>query len=111
MDDPRFATNNARVANSEAFKTTINETLAKRTRAEWSKLLSAADVPNAPIQSLSEAIEHPQTVASGMMQDSPDGSFRLFAMPLRFDGKRPGFRRAAPELGEANQEAFAFMAE
>ncbi|NQV58627.1 MAG: CoA transferase [Alphaproteobacteria bacterium] len=111
LDDPRFATNNARIANSAAFKVTINETLSKRTRAEWNVLLSAVDVPNAPIQSLGEAIKHPQTIASGIMQDSPDGSFRLFAMPLRFDGERPGFRRPAPELGEATQEAFAFMTE
>ena len=111
LEDPRFATNNSRVANNEAVKSTINETLVKRTRAEWSTLFSAADVPNAPIQSLGEAIEHPQTIASGIMQDSPDGSFRLFAMPLRFDGERPGFRRPAPELGEATQEAFAFMSE
>jgi crotonobetainyl-CoA:carnitine CoA-transferase CaiB-like acyl-CoA transferase len=111
LEDPRFATNNDRMTNSEAFKATINETLAQRTRAEWSTLLSAVDVPNAPIQTLGEAIEHPQTVASGIMQNSPDGSYRLFAMPLRFDGERPGFRRPAPELGEATQEAFAFMTE
>ena len=111
LDDPRFASNSQRMANAAAFKITINETLAKRTRAEWNELLSAADIPNAPIQSLGEVIEHPQAVASGMLQHSPDGSFRLFAMPLRFDGERPGFRRPAPELGEATQEAFAFMTE
>ncbi len=111
LQDPRFASNNARMANSEAFKTSINETLAKRTRAEWSALFNAVGIPNAPIQSLGEAVGHPQTIASGMIQNSPDGEYRLFALPLRFDGERPGFRRPAPELGEGTQEAFAFMAE
>ena len=109
LEDPRFASNNARIANKAAFDATINQTLAARSRGEWSALLNAADVPNAPLQSLREAIEHPQTVASGMVQDSPDGSFRLMAMPLRFDGQRPGFRKPAPELGEATQEVFTFM--
>ncbi|MBT4045100.1 MAG: hypothetical protein HOF11_16490, partial [Rhodospirillaceae bacterium] len=31
LEDPRFATNNDRMTNSEAFKATINETLAQRT--------------------------------------------------------------------------------
>jgi crotonobetainyl-CoA:carnitine CoA-transferase CaiB-like acyl-CoA transferase len=43
------------------------------------------------------------------MQKSPDGSFSLIGPPIRFDGKRPPFSRNAPELGEANQEVFAFM--
>ncbi|MDA1101051.1 MAG: CoA transferase [Proteobacteria bacterium] len=111
LDDPRFAANNDRAANRAAFDATVNQTLRGRSRAEWSALLSAADVPNAPLQSLGEAIEHPQTVASGMVQNSPDGSFRSIAMPLRFDGERPGFRRLSPELGEATQEVFAFMTE
>jgi crotonobetainyl-CoA:carnitine CoA-transferase CaiB-like acyl-CoA transferase len=72
-------------------------------------LLTAADVPNAPIQNLGEAVDHPQTVASGIYQISPDGSFRLTGLPLLFDGERPGFRKKAPDLGEATQEVFAFM--
>ena len=110
LEDERFATNNARVANREAFDAAINETLRQRTRAEWSALLDAVDVPSAPNQSLGEVILHPQTAASGMLQKSPDGSFRLVATPLCFDGERPAFRRPAPDLGEATQEVFAFLA-
>ena len=111
LDDPRFASNEDRIANKAAFDAIISQILAGRPRAEWSELLQAADVPNAPIQTLGEAVDHAQTVASGMMQDSPDGSFRLMGMPLRFDGERPAFRNLAPDLGEANQQVFAFMAD
>jgi crotonobetainyl-CoA:carnitine CoA-transferase CaiB-like acyl-CoA transferase len=109
LEHPDFSHNEGRAANRAAFDATINETLRTRTRAEWNALLMAADVPNAPIQSLGEAVAHPQTAASGMLQDSPDGSFQMMALPLRFDGQRPGFRNAAPKLGEATQEVFAFM--
>ena len=109
LDDPRFATNDGRVANRPAFNDTVNETLRGKTRAEWNALLNAADVPNSPLMNLGETMDHPQTAATGIMQKSPDGSFSLIGPPIRFDGKRPPFSRNAPELGEANQEVFAFM--
>ena len=64
---------------------------------------------NAPLQTLGEAVDHPQTIASGLLQKSPDGDFRTIGMPVRFDGVRPGFRSNAPGLGEATQEVFDFM--
>ena len=109
VDHPDFGGNEGRVANQTAFDATINETLRTRTRAEWNRELTAADVPNAPIQTLGEAVDHPQVETSGLYQDSPDGNFRLTGLPLRFNGERPGFRANAPSLGEATQEAFAFM--
>jgi len=109
VDHPDFGGNEGRVANQTAFDATINETLRTRTRAEWNRELTAADIPNAPIQTLGEAVDHPQVETSGLYQDSPDGNFRLTGLPLRFNGERPGFRANAPSLGEATQEAFAFM--
>ena len=109
LEHPDFMHGEGRVANQATFDATVNDTLQKRTRAEWSKLLTAADVPNAPIQNLGEVVDHPQAVASGIYQASPDGSFRLTGLPLLFDGERPGFRTKAPDLGEATQEVFAFM--
>ena len=111
LEDPRFATNDNRVANKPDFDATVSETLRTRPRAEWNELLTAADVPNSPLQNLGETVAHPQTLATGILQDSPDGSFRLIGTPLRFDGERPAFARASPELGEANQDVFAFMKE
>ena len=109
LEHPEFMYGEGRVANQAAFDATVNDTLRNRTRSEWSRLLTAADVPNAPIQNLGEAVDHPQAVASGIYQTSPDGSFRLTGLPLLFDGERPGFRKKAPDLGEATQEVFAFM--
>lgn len=109
LEHPDYGNNSGRVANQPAFDATLNETMRTRTRAEWNKLLTAADVPNAPIQNLGEAVDHPQVEASGIYQKSPNGDFRLTGLPLRFDGDRPAFRKNAPGLGEANQEVFDFM--
>jgi len=107
--DPRFASNEDRVANVEAFDALLNEQLRTQPRDHWADRLDAVDVPCAPILELEEALAHPQTAVTGMLQSSPDGAFRITGLPLRFDGERPAFRHAAPELGEATQAAFAFM--
>ena len=109
MEHQDFMHGEGRAANRAAFDRTINDTLQNKTRAEWSGLLTAADVPNAPIQNLGEVVDHPQAIESGIYQKNPDGSFRLTGLPLLFDGARPPFRANAPELGEATQEVFAFM--
>jgi len=102
--DPRFARNVDRVKNEELLVEIINAALGQQSCARWSELLNSLDVPNAPIQSLEDAIDHEQTQASGIIQQSPDGDFQLVGLPLKFDGTRPGFRRAAPDLGEATAE-------
>jgi crotonobetainyl-CoA:carnitine CoA-transferase CaiB-like acyl-CoA transferase len=39
-----------------------------------------------------------------MIQESPDGRLTIMGLPLSFDGERPPFRRAAPQLGEHTDE-------
>lgn len=107
--DPRFNENNSRIRNSDAFREAIEAKLKMATREEWVAKFSAVGVPTAPILTLVESLEHPQTRASGILQSSPDGSFRIVGLPLKFDGKRPEFNRNAPELGNATQAVFDFM--
>lgn len=103
-DDARFALNPDRVANEAALSEIVETALRHRTGEHWSALLNAVDVPKAPVHSLAEAVSHAQTVACGVIQDSPGGDFRVVGCPLKFDGKRPGFRRQAPDLGEGTEE-------
>ena len=62
---------------------------------DWQDILDKAGVPNAPMQTIAEVLEHPQTKALGMLQQSPDGDITLLALPISFDGVRPAFRHAA----------------
>lgn len=100
VTDPRFATNKDRVANRTVLNEEIESLTRQRTAEAWSHALSAVGVPCAPMQTTSEVIAHPQTVALGMLETTPDGTMTLVSSPLRFDGARPGIRSAAPAVGE-----------
>jgi len=107
IDDTRFRTNPDRVKNQAVLYRWIEELIATRTTAEWMKALDAAGVPNAPIQTIAQVLEHPQTKALGILQSSPQGDVTLLGLPISFDGERPAFRRAAPELGVHTDEVFS----
>ena len=104
--DPRFATNAARVAHREELIGQIEAVMLTRTKGEWIDALEAAGVPCAPIHTLPEAVSHPQVAALGMIQPVPGGDVDLMAVPLSFDGQRPGIRRAPPTSGQHNAEVF-----
>ena len=99
IDDPRFRSNPDRVRNQDVLYRWIEELIPGRTNREWAAILDEAGVPNAPMQTIAEVLDHPQTKALGMLQASPQGDITLFGLPLSFDGVRPAFRRPPPALG------------
>ena len=99
IDDPRFRSNPDRVRNQDVLYRWIEELIPARTNREWAAILDEAGVPNAPMQTIAEVLDHPQTKALGMLQASPQGDITLFGLPLSFDGARPAFRRPPPVLG------------
>jgi len=103
-DDARFRDNPRRVENRVALDKLIEDATRSNTSAAWQATLEAAGVPSAPMQSVDEVVAHPQTKALGMIQESPDGRLTIMGLPLSFDGERPPFRRAAPQLGEHTDE-------
>ena len=102
LDDPRFATNPERVRNRELVNAAVQEAVGTRTRAEWIAALEAVGVPCAPLQTLDQVMDHPQTKALEMLQRSPDGSMSLLGLPVSFDGARPPLRMKPPALGADN---------
>ena len=99
IDDPRFRSNPDRVRNQNVLYRWIEELIPGRTNREWAAILDEAGVPNAPMQTIAEVLDHPQTKALGMLQASPQGDITLFGLPVSFDGVRPAFRRPPPVLG------------
>jgi crotonobetainyl-CoA:carnitine CoA-transferase CaiB-like acyl-CoA transferase len=102
--DPRFVTNAARVANRSTLLADLEGIFLTRTKGEWIDLLEAGGVPCAPIHSLPEAVAQPQAEAIGMIQRLPGDDYDVVALPLSFDGARPGIRRAPPRIGEHDAE-------
>lgn len=104
--DPRYATNPDRVRNKETLYRAIEDEVRKRSNAEWQRLLDEAGVPNAPMQTIDQVLDHPQTKALGILQASPDGKITLLGSPLSLDGDRLPFRLNPPCLGAHTEEVF-----
>jgi crotonobetainyl-CoA:carnitine CoA-transferase CaiB-like acyl-CoA transferase len=106
-NDPRFATNAARVENRAATVGTVQSVLLSRTRDEWLKLLNEVGVPCAPINSFGDTMAHPHTQACGIVQQMEHpayGRINTIAQPLTFDSQRNPPRRPPPVLGEHTLE-------
>ena len=98
--DPRFATNRARLSNKEALLAPLRAVLRARKRAEWLGRLVGAGVPCAPINTIPELLAEPQTEAVGMLVTPPGEDYRVVATPISFDGERPTPRAGAPMLDQ-----------
>ena len=106
-DDPRFATNSARMDNLDALAASIDAVLVTRSKAEWIAAFDAAGVPVGPVHSLGEALTHPQTLARGMVVDlvhPQAGGTRALGCPLHFSETPARIDRPAPMLGEHTRE-------
>jgi crotonobetainyl-CoA:carnitine CoA-transferase CaiB-like acyl-CoA transferase len=106
--DPRFHGQTNRNANRlAALEYVQNWTLAQPSRAACTATLDAAGVPCAPVNTIDEVIEDPQTKARGMIveQDHPVlGRVRLPNLPFRFSDCDTSPRGPAPLLGQHNRE-------
>jgi crotonobetainyl-CoA:carnitine CoA-transferase CaiB-like acyl-CoA transferase len=98
--DPRFVTNAARVEHRRVLIPMIDAEVAKQSVSEIRQLLDAHGVPNAPVQRVDQVVNDPQALALGIIQKGPEGALPTVGLPLRFDGERPEYERAAPRLGE-----------
>ncbi len=106
-EDDRFATNRARLNNKATLVVLMSEILRTQPRASWIERLESVGVPAAPINTLPEALNEPQSRALGILQDVPGEDYRLTGSALSFDGVRPIIRSAAPRLGTGNAEVLA----
>ncbi len=100
--DPRFATNDARVANRQSLTEALGAALAGWERDALLAALEAATVPAGPINRVDQVFDDPQVIARGLRID-PEGvpglrsPIRLSESPLRLE-------RRAPKLGEHDTE-------
>jgi crotonobetainyl-CoA:carnitine CoA-transferase CaiB-like acyl-CoA transferase len=106
-DDPRFATNDARVEHRDEVDAVIGEFIARRSQADNLALFEAADVTVGPVCSMDELLEHPYVRGREILIDMPDadmGSVPMHNIVPRMSGTPGQFRRPAPQLGEHNEE-------
>lgn len=102
-DDPRFATNPARVEHARLLKRLIEAVTLDKTRAYWIARLAAAGIPSGPIQDVAQAMRDPQILARNMVVDVLDRNgrpaFKAAGNPIKMSGLGdPTVRPAAPDL-------------
>jgi crotonobetainyl-CoA:carnitine CoA-transferase CaiB-like acyl-CoA transferase len=100
--DPRFATNEARVANVDALGEAFEAVFRTEPADHWVATLRAAGVPVGPINGVDEAF----ALAAELGMEPTDDSHRvpLVTPPLRLDGERPPIDRPPPQLDEHGEE-------
>ena len=62
--DLRFNTNRARTLHADALKTALEEVLTRQSVGHWISVLEAAGVPCSPVQTVADAVEHPQVIGA-----------------------------------------------
>lgn len=93
-DDPRFATNPARVENRAALIAALTAVIVTWRKADLYEALEEAGVPAGPINTVAEVFADPQVVARGMAitRDGIPG----VASPIVIDGERQVSASASP---------------
>ncbi|HEX5502907.1 MAG TPA: CoA transferase [Thermomicrobiales bacterium] len=108
--DERFASNAARVANSEPLYALINETLRRHTTAEVMAKLDAVGVPAGPIETLDQVFARPQTLHLGLQQRVAHptiGEVAMPGVPYRLSATPCRTRQAPPLLGQHTDDVLA----
>ncbi len=107
INDPRFATQEARSRDFQGAYAMVAEEMAKRSTADWIAALEAADIPVQKMNSLEDILADPHLAAIGYFQERQhptEGRIRSMAVPSEWSESPPEFRRHAPRLGEHTRE-------
>ena len=106
--DPRFATNEARVAHVDALAERLQAAFARAGAEHWVGELRAAGVPAGLINGVDEAWGLAEEL--GMEPIAEVDGVPLARPPLRLDGERPRVRRRPPRLDEHGAELRSWLA-
>jgi crotonobetainyl-CoA:carnitine CoA-transferase CaiB-like acyl-CoA transferase len=110
IDDERYATKVARLANRQELLETIEETLATRTTREWVEAFEQDGLLVGTVKDYAEIEQAPQVAANGSILELPRGdgtTFRTIRAPARFRGWQPSPPLPPPEIGQHTREVLA----
>ncbi len=109
-EDARFLTNTDRMQHLDALTEAMNAVLCEQDLAHWLAAFDAAGVPAGPVNSIGQALSHPQTLARDMVValDHRDaGPTRALGCPIHFSQTPTRIDRPAPVLGEHTRSILA----
>jgi crotonobetainyl-CoA:carnitine CoA-transferase CaiB-like acyl-CoA transferase len=108
-DDPRFRTNQDRVAHRHELLEILRAAFVTRPAVEWCRLLWAAAVPAGPVNRVDEVFADSQVQYREVVQAFPhpglsSGVFYSVAPPVKLSATPASIRRHPPRLGEHTDE-------
>jgi CoA:oxalate CoA-transferase len=111
--NPDYSTNALRLKNLSILQSEIGDVLSSKSVAQWVSILAEAGIPCGPINTVAQALEHPQVGYRNMLVDVSDGSggtLRLAGNPLKVSGfADPSTRPAAPDLDANRDEILSWI--
>ena len=106
-NDPRFATNSLRTRNRDVLVPVLAEIFEGKSKAEWMGILSAADVPCGPVNTLSETFSDPQVRHNEMiieLQHPKAGPIKVPGINVKLSRTPGHISRPPPLLGQHTDE-------
>jgi formyl-CoA transferase len=110
--EPRFATNAARVAARGELIPRLAEILKRQRAGALAARLEAAGVPYAPIARPEQLVHDPHLKASGglvPMATDDGGTTEVVLLPIAMGGRRPGVRMPLARAGEHTEEVLGAL--
>lgn len=109
-DDPRYATNNARVVHRAELIALLSAAFLANTCAHWLEALEGNGVPCGPINDMEQVFSDPHVLHRGMRvglpgSDNPANAF--VGSPLKLSQTPVEYRRPPPALGADTDEVLA----
>lgn len=112
VNDPRFATNQARVVHRMELVPLIRQVTVFRRTEEWIALLEAVGVPCGPINSVAQVFADKQVAARNLaftMAHPLGQTVPQVASPMRLSRTPVEYRRPPPLLGEHTEQVLRYL--
>lgn len=108
--DPRFVTNQDRMANLKALEDVLTAIFKTKPKAAWLEIMEAAGVPAGPVMDVCEMFEDPHAQARDMIptvEHARLGPVKTLGLPIKLSGTPGKVACAAPVFGQHSHEVLA----
>src|SRR5437773_8934367 len=112
LEDPRFSTNDARVAHNDLVDAALARAIGERTLDEMLHRFETLDLTAAPVYDIADIVKDPHVVARSILVDVPDadlGTVRMTAPTPRLTDTPASVRWAGPPLGAHNRDVYTSL--
>jgi crotonobetainyl-CoA:carnitine CoA-transferase CaiB-like acyl-CoA transferase len=107
LEDPLFATPEARLANGPALVARLDEIFARQPYAHWAGILSAGDVTFGIVGTVYDHLADDQIDANGLLPEFAEHWLRTVDSPFEVVGETKVQPRMAPGIGEHTRALLA----